>query len=300
MIGRAQVRREESLAAWDLPVRAARYVEASREEALAKLGIQTLRDLIAHFPFRYVDLTHIVPLAQLHAGQEATVVGRVHDIKLKKPRPRLSVVEVALVDGTGALIGTWFNQPFQANKFVLDERVAFAGTVTLDYGLKQMRNPFVEKLGPDDEVAGAARVIPVHRTTEGLSTNWMRRLIASALEDVGDVPDFLPAGLRTSRSLVNLSSALRDIHFPRSMTEANAARRRFAYEELLCLQLGMAMRRHHLTRELPGIRHRIDGPALSALTAAMGVVLTGDQQRAVTEILEDMAGEHPGNRLLLG
>ncbi|MDO8987875.1 MAG: ATP-dependent DNA helicase RecG, partial [Coriobacteriia bacterium] len=198
----AEHSRVASLAAWDLDVSAARYVDSTRAEALGRLGILSIRDLLQHYPFRYVDLTAVVSLLQVKPGTEVTVVGRVHDIKIKKPKPRLSIVEVAIVDGTGVLLGIWFNQPYMASRFVRDERVAFAGTATLEYGLKQMRNPFVEKLGVEDSDNSAARIVPVHRTTEGLSTNWMRRLIGSALEDVGDVPDFLPAHLRLGRDLI--------------------------------------------------------------------------------------------------
>lgn len=292
--------RAASLAAWDLEVSAARYVDRSRADALERLGILTVRDLLRHFPFRYVDLTSVADLLHVTQGAEVTVVGRVHDIKVKKPKPRLSIVEVAIVDGTGVLLGVWFNQPYMANRFVRDERVAFAGTVTLEYGLKQMRNPFVEKLGTEESDESAARIVPVHKTTEGLSTNWMRRLIGSALEDVGDVPDFMPASLRIRHGFVPLSAALADIHFPRTMPDAQAARRRLAYEELLCLELGMLRRRHRLTREVPGITHVNDGPALAALRDTCGFEPTQDQVVAIDEILADMARPEPMNRLLLG
>jgi len=287
-------------AAWDLDVSAARYVDRSRAEALGRLDITSVRDLLLHYPFRYVDLTAVEDLLRVKPGSEVTVIGRVHDIKVKKPKPRLSIVEVAIVDGTGVLLGVWFNQPYMASRFVRDERVAFAGTVTMEYGLKQMRNPFVEKLGLEESDEAAARIVPVHRTTEGLSTNWIRRLIGSALEDVGDVPDFLPAALRIEHELVPLHAALTDIHFPRSMADAAAARRRLAYEELLCLQLGMLQRRHRLTREVPGIAHVVDGPALKALGETCPFQPTADQVRATDEILRDMAGPEPMNRLLLG
>ncbi len=300
MTSAPEVSRAASLAAWDLDVSAARYVDNSRAEALSRLGVLTVGDLVRHYPFRYIDLSSVVDLAHVKPGSEVTVVGRVHDIKIKKPKPRLSIVEVGIVDGTGVLLGVWFNQPYMANRFVRDERVAFAGSVTIEYGLKQMRNPFVEKLGLEESDASAARIVPVHRTTDGLSTNWIRRLIGSALADVGDVPDFLPAGLRVRRELVPLSAALVDIHFPRSLDDAHAARRRLAYEELLCLQLGMLQRRFRLTREVPGVAHRVNGPALEALRATCPFEPTGDQVRAIDEILADMAASEPMNRLLLG
>ncbi len=102
----------------------------------------------------------------------------------------------------------------------------------------------------------------MHRATEGLSTNWLRRLVAAAVDDYADVPDHLPAALRARRGLVPLHAALRDVHFPHAVAEADAAHHRLAYDELLQLQLYMAMRRHSVTREQAGVAHPLDGPAL--------------------------------------
>ncbi len=102
------------LAAQDRPVSDARFVDTARARALGKMGIETIGDLIRHYPFRYLDLTHVASLAEVRAGFDATVVGRVHEVKVKKPRPRLTITEVSLVDGTGVLIGVWFNQPYIA------------------------------------------------------------------------------------------------------------------------------------------------------------------------------------------
>jgi len=292
--------RAQRLAAHALPVQTSRFVDASRATALGRLGITTVGDLVHHYPFRYLDLTDVQTLQSVRPGMEATVVGRVHEIKVKKPRPRLTITEVAIVDGTGVVIGVWFNQPWIQQRFMQGERVAFAGKVEIDYGLKQIKSPFYEKLAADDESSAAGRILPVHRTTDGLSTGWLRRLIAAAVEDVSDIPDHLPSELRTARELVPLHAALRDIHFPRARADAGAARDRLAYDELFCLQVYMAMRRHALTREQAGIAHRTHGPARAALGALIPHTLTEDQNRAIAEILADMAQPRPMNRLLLG
>jgi len=288
------------LAAHARPAIESRFVDTSRAAALERLGIETVGDLVRHYPFRYLDLTNVQTLASVKPGTEATVVGRVHEVKVKKPRPRLTITEVAIVDGTGVLIGVWFNQPWIQQRFMQGERVAFAGKVELDYGLKQIKTPFFEKLPAEDDAASAGRVLPVHRTTEGLSTGWLRRLIAAAVEDTSDIPDHLPSELRVARDLVPLHSALRDIHFPRTTGDAQTARTRLAYDELLSLQVYMAMRRHSLTQEQAGIAHRIDGPLRSTLAELIPHTLTADQERAVSEILADMAEPRPMNRLLLG
>jgi len=282
-----------------LPVVSARFVDNARAEALARLGVTTIGQLIRHFPFRYLDLTNVASLRDVRSGTDATVIGRVHEVKVKRPKPRLNITEVAIVDGTGVLIGVWFNQPWVQQRFVAGERVAFAGRVELEFGLKQIKAPFVEKLPAEEELAGG-RVLPVHRTTDGLSAGWLRRLIAAAVDDFADVSDHIPAELRERRDLVPLHTALREIQFPRTMDSARAARDRLAYDELLLLQLYMAMRRHALTREQAGIAHATDGPKRAALTEAVPFELTADQTRALGEILGDMAQPRPMNRLLLG
>jgi len=282
------------------PASTVRLVDSRRAEALARLGVRSVDDLLRHYPFRYLDLSATADLRSVAVGSDATVVGRVHEIKVKRPRPRLTITEVAIVDGTGALIGVWFNQPYMEQRFRVGERVAFAGTVVFEYGMKQMRSPFVEKLPDEERGPQIARILPIHKATEGLSTNWIRRLIAEALDLAGDQPDPLPAALRMHRSLMPLSAALRAIHFPETMAEAAVARRRLAYEELLAIQLAMALRRHRMTDALQGRQHTVDGPRLAALAAALPFELTCDQARAVSDILRDMASAHPMNRMLLG
>lgn len=290
-----------ALAAHDAPVSSARYVDRNRAALLEKLPVRTVGDLVRHYPFRYLDLTDVRTLSSVKPGHEATVVGRVHEVKVKRPRPRLTVTEVALVDGTGVLIGVWFNQPWVQQRFIAGEVVAFAGKVEFDYGLKKITSPFVEKLaGNDDAKEWTGRVLPVHRSTEGLSTGWLRRLVAAAVDDYGSVVDHLPSELRSRRGLMPLHVALRDIHFPRSMRDAAAARDRLVYDELLMLQLYMAMRRHALTREQAGVAHRTDGPALLAFRDNLPFTPTDDQRRSIDEILSDMARPAPMNRLLLG
>ena len=292
--------RAERLKRWAHPVEEARFVDRSRAEALDRLDIGTIGSLLRHFPFRYLDLSDVRPLVKVLPGEELTVTGRVHRVTLKQPRPRLSIVEVALTDSTGVLLGVWFNQPYMAERFREGEHVAFAGRVEQEFGFLQMKNPFVERLGSADAPSYLGRVLPVHRATEGLSTNWLRRLIAAAVDDVADVPDHLPVSLRLRRKLMSQRAALRAMHFPRDMAEAREARRRLAYEELLCLQVVLAARRHVITMERPGIAHDTEGPVLGRLRDMIPFTLTKDQERAVDEILGDMRSSHPMNRMLLG
>lgn len=289
-----------AIARWAEPVTAVRFVDARKAEALSCLDIATVGDLIRHYPFRYLDLRTTAALSKVRQGQDVTVMGTVHDIKVKHPKPRLSITEIAIVDGTGALIGVWFNQPYMAQRFRIGERLAFAGRVENSYGMKQMRAPFVERLDDEGRPEALGRVLPVHRATEGLSTNWVRRLVTEALTYAGDVADPLPAQLRAERGLISLRSAIRAIHFPADMAEANAARYRLAYEELLVLQLGLLARREHDVRTRVGFGHRIDGDRLKDFESALPFTPTDDQRKAIRDIVSDMHDIRPMNRMLLG
>ncbi|MDO8916018.1 MAG: ATP-dependent DNA helicase RecG [Coriobacteriia bacterium] len=285
--------------AWSGPVSDVRFVDAPRAELLAKIGVTTVEDLVRHYPSRYLDLRASAPLASLPLGMDATAVGQVHEVSVKRPRPRLSITEVAITDETGTLVGVWFNQSYLAQRFRAGERVAFAGKVEMDFGMRQMRNPFVERLGDAAGSAWLGRILPVHPATEGLSTNWVRRLVSEAVEQFGDVGDHLPVTLRTSRRLIPLATALRWIHFPPGPDQCEAARRRLAYDELLAIQLGLAVRRHHIV-ERDGFAHVIDGPVREAVLRALPFDLTDEQSAASAEILADMRRERPMNRMLLG
>jgi len=177
-VSRSATERIERLAAHDGPVTAVRFVDAPRAELLAKLGVRTVEDLLRHYPNRWLDLREGAPLGALPLGFEVTAVGTVHEVTVKKPKPRLSITEVAIVDDTGVLIGVWFNQPYLAQRFKPGDRVAFAGKVQMDFGLRQMRTPFVERLGSADDASWLGRILPVHPATEGLSSNWIRRLVS--------------------------------------------------------------------------------------------------------------------------
>lgn len=298
-IGTASERVQRTCALSD-PVSRLRFVSASRAEALERLGITRVRDLLLHVPHRYLDFSRVSKIAFADVGQDATVVGRVDKVQLKRPRPRMQIVELTVVDETGLLVATFFRQPWIAEQVKVGDAVALSGKVTFSYGFKQMKAPFHEVLGPADQASSYARVLPVHPVGEGVTLAWMRRMISAALADVGDVCDWLPARLVADHSLMGLGRALREVHFPSSMAAAERARRRLAYDELLCLQVALLTRQ---SVELEGVTptaHVTDGPHLDALAAALPFSLTAEQCQAVDQILADMAAPHVMNRLLLG
>jgi len=305
------------LLAWAQPIAQARFVNKTRETQLQELGLLRIGDLMHHAPHRYLDLSSTSDLGTVQPG-DATVMGTVYEVRtrtLQRPgRKRLNITEVTLVDGTGTLIGVWFNQPWVKQSYKAGQTLAFSGTVKYHSGLKQITQPFVEKVAdaPGSEVDASdgtggrveashmGKILPVHSATEGLSVGWLRRIIAAALDDFGQVSEYLPSNLLERNAFPPYAWALQAIHFPQHLEDAQLARQRLAYGELLDLQLLIARRRYRMTRETHGHQHIAGGTLHQALANNLPFELTDDQQRAVDEILADMAGQHPMQRLLLG
>ncbi len=282
-------------------ITAVRLVNAERAEALGRLGVRSVADELYNVPRRHLDFTQVSTVASAAVGAEATVVLTVDRVEVKRPRPRMVVVEVSGYDDTGVLVVSYFGQPWLAGQFRRGQRVAFSGRVGFSYGFKRMNGAFHDLVSEGGgEAAPRLTMLPVHRATEGFSQQWARRIASCALEDFGEVCDFWPASLRARRRLMPLARALRCAHFPADGDEALEAMRRLAYDEAAMLQVALAARRD---AALPGVRpvaHRLDGPALARVRDALPFPLTGDQARAVGEILGDMAAPRPMNRLLLG
>lgn len=292
-----------------------RFVNANRAEALERLGILRVRDLLLNVPHRYLDFSHRVQIAFAQIGEDATITGHVASVKTKRPRPKMVIVEIEVVDDTGVLTASFFRQPWIAEQIHVDDEVALSGKVLFAYGYRQMKSPFYEVLSTaksdasdearskeahSKEAPSKAAILPVHPATEGVSPAWMRRIMSAALADTGSVCDWLPSELVSKHRLMSLSSALREVHFPSSLDAAEQARRRLAFDELLSLQLALLARRN---LELAGhkpFEHVIDGPKVKALVEALPFALTDEQNHAAQEILSDMAAPRIMNRLLLG
>lgn len=281
------------------PVTQLAGISAARAAALSRLGVQTVRDLLTYFPRRYIDMSRLQTIASAPIGQPATVVARVHEVKIKRPKPRFELTEVTLVDGTGAMIVTFFRQPWLAKSLPAGTRVSVAGTMEFNYGFKRMTSPFLDKLDADDDPS-AGRIVPVYGATEGLPGATIRRLAAAALDSCACMHDPLPHELRVRYRLMSRHCALRAVHFPSSMAERAQARRRLAYEEVLLLEVQLMRRQKQAFEGRTPFAHRVDGPCFDRLFGALPFELTSDQMLAVEEVRCDMASPKRMNRMLLG
>lgn len=284
----------------DSPLTSLRAIGPKLSGLLANLSLQTVGDLVHHYPARYLDLRKHQPIAQLKEGEEVTVLGEVS--KVEQPRMRRKGLHLTLVwigDGTGYLAGAWFNQRHIAQILEVGHTVAFSGKALFRYGRIQMDNPLYEVVREEgEEGVHTGRIIPIHPVTKGLTTRYMRRLVKQALDELPSLPETLPPNLNGDR-FPSLGAALRTIHFPVGREEYRSARLRLKYEELLYLQTALALRRDR-AESLPGIAHQVPSGLADTFVERLPFTLTGAQQRVIGEIERDMSSEYPMHRLLHG
>lgn len=273
-------------------------ISAARLELLERLGLRTIGELFFHFPRTYEDLNDVRAIVALSADGIQTVQGEVVEIDGRSLNDGRTVVSVVLSDdGTNCMEGVWFNQAFAAKRFRYGQRLSFSGKPKWYRDHWQMNSPRVQLL--DGGENGEPGVVPIYRLTEDLRLEHLHALLRQTLDaNASRLNDVLPSALRQKHDWPSIAQALRDVHFPPTLSAAKHGRRRFVYEEFLILQLALALRRRE-------VRDEGRAPVL-AVTPAIDVRirrlfpfrLTGDQDRAVAEVCRDLAGEKPMQRLL--
>ena len=264
-------------------------------------GYRTVRDLLEHYPRRYLTRGELTDLAHAKTGGEVTLVGTVRNLAKKQPRRNLRILEVRVSDPSGAWVCTWFNQPWHAQKLTVGTVAAFSGKLAWKAGRLQMGNPGYEVLREgDDPEEFANEVIPVYPATKDVSSGRLRRSVGALLDQFGAVPDFVPEPLRRAHGLPQRAAALEAIHRPADRAEATRARDRLVYDELFVLQVGLALRRRALEAGQHGQPLQADGDLTKRLLASLPFQPTAAQSRAIAEIGADLGRPKPMHRLLQG
>ena len=284
------------------PLAKAPGVSAALAKALEEgFGYRTARDLIEHYPRRYLTRGELTDLAHAKKGAEVTLVGTVRNLAKKMPRRNLRILEVRVADDSGAWVCTWFNQPWHAQKLTVGTVAAFSGKLAWKAGRLGMANPGYEVLREGDDPEGFANeVIPVYPASKEVSSGRLRRAVGALLDRFGDVPDFVPEPLRRAHSLPGRAAALEAIHRPADRKEANRARDRLVYDELFVLQVGLALRRRAQEAGQHGQPLQADGDLTKRLLASLPFQPTGAQSRVMAEIGADLSRSKPMHRLLQG
>jgi len=252
----------------------------------------TVGDLLFRRPRRYERAAQEVPIASLAPGEEVAIAGVTGPISVRRPRRGLSIVSCLVADSSGTTSATWFNQPWLAEQLRPGTRVRLRG--------KRGRYGFEVRAFDTGETRATADFAPVYGASEQVSSNRLRELVRVALaEHAADVLDALPADLDppTDLELPIRRDALAAIHFPSDLAEAERARSRLAFDELVALQLAVTRSRTELPdgRALPP-----PGALVARFRAALPFAPTADQEAAFAAIDGDLALSTPMRRLLQG
>lgn len=290
-----------------------------RTQALAKLNIETIQDLLQHYPRSHVDRTNLrtisdfVRLAREGFDGEVQILATVEEIsrpipiggrtsKYKKPQKERTMITGKVKDETGTLKLTWFNQKWIGRALSKGTEAFFYGKLTQYKGRPQLASPRFEPVRTGKEPFNVGRIIPIYPATADLSSDQIRKLIWNAFEGVDEILDPVPREITKRLGLLPRGHALRLYHFPDERDDVIQARRRLVFDEVFTLQLGLVYRKRKLERTVQGIAHK--PPAQDSLAeqfvTELPFRLTGAQRRACGEVATDMAKPYPMHRLVEG
>jgi ATP-dependent DNA helicase RecG len=284
----------------ETPVEFLTGVGPRRAEALRRLNIFTARDLLFHVPHRYEDASTVTPIAKLRVGDDATVIGTVISKGILPTRKGLRIFQAVVQDSSGLIEVGWPGQPWLDRQIQKGDQLLLSGPVRFFHGRQLAPREYVN-LGADADATGGGRVLAVYRATEGLSFKMIRQLVDKHLDALLPlVKEYLPPQLVAEAGLPELPEALRAMHRPTSVAEAQQARARLAYEELLFVHL-LQRRAHDLAKQArDGIRFVNKKELTSKFREVLPFELTKAQVRAVREIVTDMCAPERMHRLLQG
>lgn len=272
-------------------------VGPGRERQLHKLGITSVNNLLTYFPRSYEDRRKIYTVRDLLANMTGGVVGIVVSVQEKRPRPRLSILEITITDNSGSLKIVLFNQGYKKNFYKVGQRLYVYGKVDVQYGSKQMNSPQIETLGAN--AMPDTGIVPIYPLVDGVSQFVVRSSIRNWFTAHCELDEILPSSIVKKHMIMSRYDAFKAMHFPDSSNHYEEARHQLAYEELFVMQSGLALLRNKEQVHLgPKMGH--DGVLMSRCIENLPYKLTGDQRRAIDEISKDMQDERPMQRLLQG
>ena len=284
----------------EMPVQFLKGVGERRADLLKRLNIRTAGDLLFHVPHRYDDASTITPIASVDVGQEVTVIGRVVSKGILPTRKGLRIFQAVLRDESGMIEAAWPGQPFLDRSIQKNDVLLANGPCRFFHGRQLQPREWVN-LGAEDPGSAAGRVLAVYPATEGITVRQLRAVIDQHLDAlIPLVEEHLPDELRTSAGLPGIHEALRMVHRPASVAEAERGRARLAFDELFFVQV--LHRRANSVARAPraGIAFEVKRTLTTRLKESLPYTLTGAQTRAVREIFGDMSSARRMHRLLQG
>lgn len=264
---------------------------------LAKLGIQTINDLLYHIPFRYEDFSSVISIKLVKAGERSAISGRILSIENKRTWHRkFSLTKALIGDETGEILAIWFNQPYLKNSLKENSSVLLLGKAVVGADGLYLQNPLYEKNSDEEELV---KFFPVYSLTKGVTSRWLRYLIKIIFHQGVIVEEFLPKEIVRRASLLSLNQVLKNVHFPLSLISVEKARQRIIFDRIFLNQLRVLKEKQKLLNQQSFVvPFKID--ILKKLVSQLSFKLTNCQRKAIFEIVTDISTSAPMNRLLNG
>jgi len=270
---------------------------------LNKIGLETVEDLVRHFPFRFDDYSQTVPISEQYLDQVVTVQGEVIKSKINRIfKRRMTIVEITITDENEVpLKAVWFNQPYILESLQEGTGVRLSGKLTLKGKWLTMSNPAWERA--EREETNTGRLVPVYPETAGLTSKWLRwqiqMILKSETSNVYDFSDPLPKELLEKLKLPDFKKAIQYIHFPENKNQSLLAQKRFAFEEMFLLQLKSLQVRASWEKE-NSVAIKFSEKLIKNFVSSLPFQLTNAQRKTSFQILKDLEKTRPMNRLLNG
>lgn len=283
----------------------AKVVGGKTADVLEKsFGMRTVEDLLRYYPRRYVVRGELSNISELIDGEETTVLAAIDSVNHRNIKSK-HLLEVIITDGTSKMSCTFFNQPWRERALKPGTQGLFAGKVGTFKGRAQLTHPdyhlIIDGENPDEEAASfAGKFIPVYPTTSKMQTWKLTKCIELAVDALDDVEDFIPQSILQELKLPTLKEALKRIHAPESLADAESARKRLTFDEALLLQLLLAQRRAEIAGLAATPRNISTDGLVAKFEAMLPFKYTEGQIEVIKEIENDMQKAHPMHRLLQG
>ncbi|RLD06088.1 MAG: DNA helicase RecG [Chloroflexota bacterium] len=281
------------------PITTIKGIGEKKQQALERMGVQSINDLLYTFPRRHDDYSKLKPIGSLWYGEFVTVIGSVESVSSRTVRSgKMKIVEALISDKSGAIRATWFNQPWIESQLKKAKQVVLSGLVEQYLGHLVMNSPEWEPLSTKQ--LHTNRIVPVYPLTKDITQKWLRGVIHDIVEEYSPhLPDPLPENIRTNHSLSGLSDAIREIHFPDSDQSLEKARERLAFEELFLMQMGVLNQKKQWESRAGAAFESPEDWLLPQLES-LPFQLTTAQKKALDQVRADLSSGTPMNRLLQG
>ncbi|HOG31711.1 MAG TPA: ATP-dependent DNA helicase RecG [Candidatus Syntrophosphaera sp.] len=286
------------------PVKFIKGVGEVRSRQLAKLGINTVLDLMEHFPRAYIARKLNPSLRELKPGDNIALTAMISWVDERRTRKGKNLLEVGISDGRAAIVCSWFSYPKSfPGLFKPGAMLWVAGNLTEYNGQLQLIHPEVEFVDDSEELDfwKKREFLPVYRLSGDLTQKFLRRIVYSAFElFTSQIEENLPEELIAKRGFLPRKVALQKMHFSLHPEELDKVRKRFVYEEFFYSQLLWARHKRFHAQDVKGIRFENRRDLTSRLYRELPFKLTQAQKRVINEIFGDMCSDRQMSRLLQG